>query len=437
MRFVESGRLVKLSLVALIAVLLPGLSGCAAGSRVGHQQVNDSRRASSIPGRSQVSTGAVAESLKVDKPLSTAIEEFLSRTQEYAGQDQAAPKAAAVALPVAKLGTNDTHAGRESWREKPVFRSTVLTPAKRNSGQAVLARDTNLSRDTMSSSVVGRRPAAIPAIQRVFVRSASRPKALPKIHVVNEVSNQPMNAGAQAAITSDRVMSFYREQMHDGTSLEDVWTLKFVELALGRPTDDKSSMSSLGLNAQQTLGALLKAAEQVHMSLMHPTAPADDAVKALDALRAKMIGQVDPELSNTFFCRSVTNYGIYEEMPRDSFVTGQRVQTIVYSEIDNLSSEVGADGMHRTVLGTHLEVLTVNGETVWQDEQPEIVDRCKRKRRDFFVAQRVTLPATLPAGDYILKVFVEDKLSGRATEVAHKFEMFSPSHLAKPQGLPG
>ncbi len=437
MRFVGSRRSVKASLVAIMAALLPGMSGCAVGPRVRPQQASDFRQTSSIPARSSGSSGATTESLNVDKPFSTAIEEFLSRTQEYAVQDKAAPIVVTPALPVAKLGTADTQAGRESWRERPVFRSTILNPTTQARGDAVLARDTNLSRDTMSSSVTGRRPAAIPAIQRVFVRSVSQAKALPTVQVINEVSNQPMNAGSEAALTSDRIMSFYRDQLQDGTSLEDVWTLKFVELALGRPTKDLTSMASLGSDTQQTLGALLTAAEQIHMSLLHPSTPADDAVKALDVLRGKMIGQVDPELSNTFFCRSVTNYGIYEEMPRDSFVTGQRVQTIVYSEIDNLSSDVGVDGMYRTVLGTHLEVLTEDGKTVWQDEQPEIVDRCRRQRRDFFVAQRVTLPATLPAGDYILKVFVEDKLSGRATEVAHKFEMFSPSHVANRQGMPG
>jgi len=432
MRFVRSGRSGTVCLFVLVTALLPGLSGCATGSRVSPQH-ESSRRSSSLPAMSSASS----EPLKVDKPLSTAIEEFLSRTQEYASRDQAPDKAARAALPVAKLGTRDAQAGREGWREKPVFRSTVLTPNTRLRGDTVLARDTSLSRDTMSASVVGRRPAAIPAIQRVFVRGISRAKVLPEIQVANEVSNQPMNVRNKVMLTSDRILSYYQDQLKDDTSLEDVWTLKFVELALGRPTDDTTSMASLGGDVQQTFAALLLAVEQVHASLLHPSAPTDDALQALDVLRAKMISQVDPKLSNTLFCRSVTNYGIYEEMSLDSFVTGQRIQTIVYSEIDHLSNERDADGMYRTVLGTHLEVLTEDGKTVWQDEQPEIVDRCRRKRRDFFVAQRVTLPATLPAGDYILKVFVEDKLSGRATEVAHKFEMFSPSHVANTQGVPG
>ena len=32
---------------------------------------------------------------------------------------------------------------------------------------------------------------------------------------------------------------------------------------------------------------------------------------------------------------------------------------------------------------------------MWQREEPEVIDRC-RPRRDFFVAQRITLPADAP-----------------------------------------
>ncbi len=431
MQCIGSGRCIKVGMVIVLGTVLTGMSGCALGPYVRPQQVSQTRHVSSAPAPQSSSTMAASTPLKVEKPLSTAIEEFLARTQAYAARGKGSTETISTALPVAKVGHADEHAGHEKTREQPVFRSTVLTPTTRYEG------DTMLARDTMSSSVVGRRPVAIPAIQRVFVRSASQLKVMPTVEVVNEVSNQPMHAGGGEVLTQDRILSYFRDQVQDDTTLANVWSLKFVELALAQPTDDPSLLSSLGLDVQETLGALLHAVEQVHASLLNPVMPTDDAVEALDALHAKIVGQADPVVSNTVFCQSVTNFGIYEEMPLNAFVTGQRVQTIVYSEIDHLSSGRDADGMFRTVLGTHLEVLTEDGKTVWQDEQPEIVDRCRRQRRDFFVAQRVTLPATLPAGDYILKVFVEDKLSGRATEVAHKFEMLSPTHVAGLQGTTG
>ena len=78
---------------------------------------------------------------------------------------------------------------------------------------------------------------------------------------------------------------------------------------------------------------------------------------------------------------------------------------------------------YRTVFATRLEVLTAEGRTVWQHEEPKVIDRCQRRRHDFFIAQRVTIPGTLSAGEYVLKMMVEDKLSGRVSEAVHTFHV--------------
>ena len=67
---------------------------------------------------------------------------------------------------------------------------------------------------------------------------------------------------------------------------------------------------------------------------------------------------------------------------------------------------------------------------MWRHEEPEIVDRCRRRRKDFFIAQRIALPPTLSAGDYVLKVLVEDKLTGRADEATYPIVLVSPVSLA-------
>ena len=74
-------------------------------------------------------------------------------------------------------------------------------------------------------------------------------------------------------------------------------------------------------------------------------------------------------------------------------------------------------------------VLSADGKSMWQREEPEIKDICRQRRTDFFLAQRVTLPPTLPAGEYVLKVYVEDKLSGRASEATHPFTIIEQATL--------
>jgi len=87
-------------------------------------------------------------------------------------------------------------------------------------------------------------------------------------------------------------------------------------------------------------------------------------------------------------------------------------------------------GRFQTVLGTRLEVLSEQGQSMWQHEEREIVDLCRRRRTDFFLAQRITIPPTLPAGPYVLKVLIEDKLSNLANEATHRFTVHTPTSVA-------
>ena len=96
------------------------------------------------------------------------------------------------------------------------------------------------------------------------------------------------------------------------------------------------------------------------------------------------------------FCRKVVTFGVYEEMAPESFVAGRGIRTIAYTEIRDFRSERNEDGQYLTRLATRLEVLTADGRSVWGHEESDIVDLCRRRRTDFFIAQRVALPPTLP-----------------------------------------
>jgi hypothetical protein len=158
------------------------------------------------------------------------------------------------------------------------------------------------------------------------------------------------------------------------------------------------------------------------------------ALERIDELRQAVADRGDPIVVEVALCRNVVTYGVYEEMPPEAFVAGRTTQTIAYSEVRNFRSELSDDGTYSTVLATRLEVFTVDGHSVWQHEEPEIKDMCRRRRTDFFIAQRITLPPTLPAGDYVLKVMVEDKLSGRASEASHPFALL-PAIAISPTGF--
>jgi len=72
-------------------------------------------------------------------------------------------------------------------------------------------------------------------------------------------------------------------------------------------------------------------------------------------------------------------------------------------------------------------VLTPDGRSVWQHQEPDIVDTSRQRRNDFFLAQMVALPATLEPGEYVLKVSVQDELSGKSNQAIHRFSVGTAS----------
>ena len=114
---------------------------------------------------------------------------------------------------------------------------------------------------------------------------------------------------------------------------------------------------------------------------------------------------------------------MYDELP-DGFLRGfAQNQAIAYFEVSNFTSEKMPDGRFRTLLSDRFEILTPEGESVWHHEEPEIEDLSRRRREDFFVAQRIVIPPALGEGRYVLKVTVEDRLAAKQTQALLQFNV--------------
>ena len=60
-------------------------------------------------------------------------------------------------------------------------------------------------------------------------------------------------------------------------------------------------------------------------------------------------------------------------------------------------------------------LLNEQGERVWQREDADIVDVSRNRREDFFLAPIIRVPGNVGPGTYMLRVEVEDHLSGKFT----------------------
>jgi len=89
----------------------------------------------------------------------------------------------------------------------------------------------------------------------------------------------------------------------------------------------------------------------------------------------------------------VRGFGNVAGFDTNVFRPGQWV--IVYCEVDNFVSRPQDDGQFKTQLSQRVEVLSSEGQSRLQQDDPKIEDVSMNYRRDFFLARRLQLPATL------------------------------------------
>lgn len=358
------------------------------------------------------------ETLPVDQQTALAkIEAFLASTHEYELSGMAPPAAVApsdVAPATADSALPATAEPRVSVSgDQPLATQTPASDMPVIANAQVSISDTNPPR------------LAVPVVRVVSIRATDKPRnALPPSAEPSGTVNESLKiTGQRSALTIDRIIEHFEDQVEQHRDFDSEWRLRLVQLAFDREFSSLESGAHLSSDARRIMRAVFDAERSIRAVARDALLPGNEALTLVDELRGVLADRADPIVSSVALCRKVAAFGVYDELPDDSFVAGRAIQAIAYSELRNLRSERTSDHRFRTLLRTRLEVLTAGGTSVWQHESAEIEDVCRRRRTDFFVAQRLTLPATLAAGDYVLKVYVEDKLSGRGTEVAHQFRI--------------
>lgn len=126
-------------------------------------------------------------------------------------------------------------------------------------------------------------------------------------------------------------------------------------------------------------------------------------------------------------CSRVESFGRYTPFASNRFLAGRTNPAIVYAEVENFTqrpvAEIADAGTtHRPADSDELAVeLTIraelfhdDGSRQWRSAEALVRDTARTRRRDFFLVQRIDLPANLSVGKYNLKVAVRDRLAGDA-----------------------
>ena len=90
-----------------------------------------------------------------------------------------------------------------------------------------------------------------------------------------------------------------------------------------------------------------------------------------------------------------------------------RHTVIIYCEVNNFGSKKSDDGWYTTKLSQQESLITEDKLLVWRPNAEEVEDRSLNQRRDFYLVKKLTLPETLAAGKYTLRMDVTDAITGK------------------------
>ena len=305
--------------------------------------------------------------------------------------------------------------------------------------------DDDSSDGTADNAKPERGPFGLPMILGVGARTEppAQPATPPAAPIQPLALAVPKATPQRAAETEARPTpgaAFWEDELHKLIALLEAETSAFQEApktAVRREDIRKQvalRMLYLIVNeperAQQVIAGLTPAEQEYWTSIFLAVSesldvegrldPADRATRTVAQLRtaANQLQTVARlQLRNLTFCERIDGFGNYAPFPETSLTPGQTV--LIYGEIRNFSSEPTVDGYFRTLISSTVEISSVGPEKrlVDRTEFKATEDRCRTLRSDYYHSYRIDLPLELTPGPYLLKLTIQDELTGKlATE---------------------
>ena len=276
------------------------------------------------------------------------------------------------------------------------------------------------------------RPAQNPASPAVAASSngiPAKPAAFPQ--VMPESADLPGGSsgggiGLQSSDDLERKLAQkIKDDPRDVPAQLDYQLLEFVK---GRATPDMSAIAGLTAEDREIVTSILdglgnfqsQVSADNNLLLVRKIQP---LLEMADRLRSES----DLSISTIQLCTKVDGYGVYK-LADPHYKSGQENPVIVYTEISNFSSELDDTKQWQTKLTQQAILYTETGIPVWPEKPvaEPVVDQCRNRRHDFFVANVVRFPATLAPGHYLLKVTITDQLADRVAEATTPLDIEAP-----------
>jgi hypothetical protein len=189
--------------------------------------------------------------------------------------------------------------------------------------------------------------------------------------------------------------------------------------------NDKLTEPVKGMDPIQSelLEAIIRTVASSRQAMLQPHDAGPTALTAADELRRLLGQQSGVTIPRIALVTKVFSYGDYEIISPPRFKAGTDIHAYVYTEVSNFRCEPVEGDRLRALLGQRVQVFDNAGQVVWERHESNIEDRVRTPRRDFFIPFPMRLPATLPAGDYVLKVTIEDHVGGTTDQQRLSFSI--------------
>lgn len=126
----------------------------------------------------------------------------------------------------------------------------------------------------------------------------------------------------------------------------------------------------------------------------------------------------------------VEAFGRYTPLPGTTFIAGRPTAMVLYTEVEHFAARQGGEvtslgeldapatpeGTWTVWLAQSVDLFSTDGTRAWGRPEAAVRDTTRARRRDFFLTQRLELPANLSIGTYTLRVTVRDRLNGAQAE---------------------
>ena len=193
---------------------------------------------------------------------------------------------------------------------------------------------------------------------------------------------------------------------------------QLLQFLLDEQVPDLGSIAPLPAEDRELLTTLLDGLSNFRNGLRaEANSLQSKKVAPLLELADRLRSQGDLTISTAALCKSVQRFGVYEPMDPPRFIAGRKENdAILYCEVANFSSQLNDRKLWETKLKQEATLYSETGLSVWTDKTDTVTDQSRNRLHDFFIADKVRLPSSLPVGRYLMKMTVTDLNASRVAE---------------------